>query len=586
MEKISLTIDGRSVTVPANYTVLQAAKELSINIPTLCYLKETNEIGACRMCLVEVKGARSLQASCVLPVSQGMEIQTNTPLLRKTRRTLLELILSNHNRECTMCSRNKNCELQSLAEELGIRELSFQGESPRLHLDSLSLSIVRDPEKCILCRRCVAVCHQVQQVGVIQATHRGFHTMIEPAFGLSLDEVACIKCGQCIQACPVAALKEKDDTEKVWQALGNPELHVVVQTAPAVRVALGEEFGTESGEIVTGKMVTALKSLGFAKVFDTDFAADLTIMEEGHELLHRLKEGGTLPLITSCSPGWVKFLEHNYPQYLDNLSTCKSPQQMMGAVLKTYYAKVAEVDPAKMFVVSVMPCIAKKYEAGRPEMNSSGYQDVDAVLTTRELAQMIKQAGLDFMGLPEGEYDHPLGEATGAGVIFGVTGGVMEAALRTVVEVVTGQEQEEIEYEAVRGVEGIKEVTLPVGELTVKAAVVHGIANARQLLERMKSGEAEYHFVEVMACPGGCVNGGGQPVRTAKERQLKDYRVVRAQGIYQDDRQSKLRKSHKNEAVQKLYREYLQHPNSEIAHKLLHTHYVPREKHLTLREKD
>ncbi|MGF7184649.1 NADP-reducing hydrogenase subunit HndD [Desulfitispora alkaliphila] len=577
MKKINLTIDGHSVTVPADFTVLQAARELKINIPTLCFLKEINEIGACRMCLVEVKGARSLQASCMLPVSEGMEVKTNTAHLRKTRRTLLELILSNHNRECTTCHRNSNCELQVLAEELGIREIRYPGESPQFETDELSPSIVRDPSKCILCRRCVAVCHKVQQVGVIQATERGFDTKVEPAFNLSLDQVPCINCGQCIQACPVAALREKDDTDKVWEALDNPDLHVVVQTAPAVRVALGEEFGLPSGTIVTGKMVTALKNLGFAKVFDTDFAADLTIMEEGHELLGRLEAGGNLPLITSCSPGWVKFLEHYYPDFIDNLSTCKSPQQMMGAILKSYYAKQAGVDPEKVYVVSVMPCIAKKFEANRPELNHDGLKDVDAVISTRELAQMIKQAGLKFNRLPDSEYDNPLGESTGAAVIFGTTGGVMEAALRTVVEVVTGKKQEEIEYEAVRGLEGVKEVALPVGDITVKAAIVHGTGNARKLLEKIKAGEAQYHFVEVMACPGGCVNGGGQPIRTAVEKDATDFRAVRAEGIYKDDKQSKLRKSHQNPAVQKLYKEYLDKPNSELAHKLLHTHYTKRE---------
>lgn len=586
MKNINLTIDGHSVTVPANYTVLQAARELKINIPTLCYLKEINEIGACRMCLVEVKGARSLQASCVLPVGEGMEIRTNTAILRKTRRTLLELILSNHNRECTTCHRNNNCELQSLAEELGVREIRYEGENSPCEIDSLSPSIVRDQSKCILCRRCVAVCHQVQQVGVIQATERGFNTKIEPAFGRSLNQVACINCGQCIQVCPVAALREKDDTDRVWEALETPELHVVVQTAPAVRVALGEEFGLPSGTIVTGKMVTALKNLGFTKVFDTDFAADLTIMEEGYELLDRLQNGGTLPLITSCSPGWVKFLEHNYPDFIDNLSTCKSPQQMMGAVLKSYYAKQVGVDPAKVFVVSVMPCVAKKYEANRPELNHNGLKDVDAVLSTRELAQMIKQAGLKFNDLPDGEYDNPLGESTGAAVLFGATGGVMEAALRTVVEVVTGKEQETIEYEAVRGIDGVKEVALPVGDITVKAAVVHGTGNARKLLDKIRAGEAEYHFVEIMACPGGCVNGGGQPIRSASEKDQTDFRVVRAEGIYKDDRQSKLRKSHENPAVQKLYSDYLEKPNSELAHQLLHTHYVKRDKFLTTDEEN
>lgn len=570
MDKVTITIDGRSVTVPGNYTVLQAARELNIHIPTLCYIKEINEIGACRMCLVEVKGARALQASCVLPVAEGMEIKTNTPLLRDTRRTILELILSNHNRECTICARNRNCELQTLAEELGIREIRFQGESPEPKVDDLSPAIVRDGSKCILCRRCVAVCHQVQRVGVIQATQRGFYTSIEPAFGMSLNEVACINCGQCIQACPVAALREKDDTEKVWAALSNPDLHVVVQTAPAVRIALGEEFGLEPGTIVTGKMVAALRRLGFQKVFDTDFAADLTIMEEGHELIGRIQNGGTLPLITSCSPGWVRFLEHYYPDFMGNLSTCKSPQQMMGAVLKTYYAQKVGIDPAKIYVVSVMPCTAKKFECQRPEMNSSGYRDVDVVLTTRELARMIKESRIEFNNLSDEEYDHPLGEATGAGVIFGATGGVTEAALRTVVEVLTGKECNTLEYESVRGIEGVKEVTLKIGDLELKAAIAHGTGNARKLLDKIAGGEEKYHFIEIMACPGGCLTGGGQPIRSAKEKFDTDFRVVRAQAIYRVDQASKLRKSHENPEIKKIYEDFLGKPNSHKAHELLH----------------
>lgn len=577
MKKVTLTIDGRSVTVPEDYTVLQAARELNISIPTLCFLKDINQIGACRMCLVEVKGARALQASCVLPVSEGMEVSTNTPLLRETRKTIMELILSNHHRECTTCVRSQNCELQNLARQLGIREIWFNTEPFETSVDSLSPSIVRDQSKCILCRRCVAVCHEVQGVGVIQATNRGFHTTIEPAFGMSLSEVACINCGQCIQACPVAALREKDDTEKVWDALGNPELHVVVQTAPAVRVALGEEFGMEPGTIVTGKMAKALRMLGFDKVFDTDFAADLTIMEEGTELIGRIQNGGKLPLITSCSPGWVKFLESYYPDFIDNLSTCKSPQQMMGAVIKTYYAEKAQIDPSKIFVVSIMPCTAKKFECRRPEMKGSGYQDVDVVLTTRELAQMIKQSNIDFKHLGNEEFDSPLGESTGAAVIFGATGGVMEAALRTVAEVLTGQEAAGIEYQAVRGTEGVKEATVMIGDLELKAAVAHGTANARVLLDRIRAGEAHYHFLEIMACPGGCVTGGGQPIRTAEEKLYNDFRAIRAEAIYRADELHQNRKSHLNPEIKKIYDEFLGLPNSHKAHELLHTHYVKRD---------
>lgn len=574
---VNITIDGMAVSVPKSYTVLEAAKSMNINIPTLCYLKGVNEIGACRMCVVEVEKARSLQASCVLPVSEGMVVKTNSQRVRESRKTTLELLLSRHNRECTTCDKNLNCELQKLCEELNIKEVPFEGYDIKYKVDDVSPSIVRDASKCILCGRCVSVCKDVQGVGVVDFTNRGYKTMVGPAFDKSMNDIGCINCGQCIKVCPVGALTEKDDTEKVWSALSNPDLHVVVETAPAVRVGLGEEFGMEKGARVTGKMVAALRRLGFKKVFDTDFAADLTIMEEGTELLSRVKNGGKLPLITSCSPGWIKFCEHYYPEFLDNLSTCKSPQQMFGAVAKSYYAEKAGIDPSKVYVVSVMPCTAKKYECKRPELSSTGYPDVDVVLTTRELAKMIKQARIDFAKLEDAKFDSILGESTGAAVIFGATGGVMEAALRTVAEVVTGKEMENIEYTAVRGLEGIKEAEVQIGDLKVKAAVVHGTGNAKLLLEKIKSGEADYHFIEVMGCPGGCINGGGQPF-TLDKGEAEGIKVSRIDSIYKIDKSMPIRKSHLNPEVKALYEEYLKEPNSHKAHELLHTHYTKRDK--------
>lgn len=581
MDLVNVTIDGQKLQVPKDYTVLQAAKSAGIDIPTLCYLKDINEIGACRMCVVEVQGARSLQAACVLPVSEGMVVKSNTPAVRESRRVTLELILSNHDRKCLTCVRSGSCELQKLAEDMKITDINFDGETYRLPLDDFSPSIVRDPNKCILCRRCVSVCKNVQTAAVIDTNERGFKTIIGSAFNKGLNEIPCTMCGQCVTACPVGALREKDDTDRVWQALADEKLHVVVQTAPAVRVALGEEFGMPIGTRVTGKMVAALKRLGFARVFDTDTAADLTIMEEGTELLERINKGGKLPLITSCSPGWIKFAEHNYPEFLDNLSTCKSPHEMFGAVLKSYYAEKEGIDPANVFVVSIMPCTAKKFEARRPELSSSGYPDVDVVLTTRELARMIRQAGINFTALDDEQFDDPMGEATGAGVIFGATGGVMEAALRTVAEILAGKPVDDIEYNQVRGIEGIKEATVklagPTMNITLKAAVAHGLGNARKLLDRIKSGEAQYHFVEIMACPGGCVTGGGQPIQPSKVRNGIDIKAERAKAIYEEDRNLPIRKSHENPKVKQLYREYFGAPGSHKAHELLHTHYTKRE---------
>lgn len=576
---VNITIDGQELSVPNSYTVLEAAREAGIDIPTLCYLKDINEVGACRVCVVEVEGARNLVASCVQPISDGMVIKTHSKRVRRSRKTNLELLLANHDRECLTCNKNGSCELQTLSDELGVSDRNFEGVKREGHFDDLSASVVRDSSKCILCGRCVNVCKQTQGVGILDFVNRGFETVVAPAFEMSLTEVPCISCGQCINVCPVGALTEKDSTDLVWDALENDDLHVIVQTAPAVRSALGEEFGYSIGTGVTGKMVSALKKLGFAKVFDTNFAADLTIMEEGYELLGRVNNGGTLPMITSCSPGWINYIENFYPEFLDNLSSCKSPQQMFGAIAKSYYAEKFDLDPKKIFVASVMPCVAKKGEMKRPEMEANGLRDVDAVITTRELAKMIKEARIDFNKLEDASFDKVLGEYTGAGVIFGATGGVMEAALRTVVEVVTGDELENLDYKAVRGIDGVKEATLEIGDLTVNAAIAHGTANASKLLEKVKSGEKDYHFIEIMACPGGCVNGGGQPFVNAEIRNNIDIRVERAQVLYSEDASLPLRKSHKNPEIQALYSEYLGEPNGHKSHELLHTHYGQKDKY-------
>lgn len=576
MSMVNIKINGMELSVPAEYTVLEAARENGIEIPTLCYLKDVSKTGSCRMCIVEVKGARALQAACVYPVSEGLEVFTNTPKVRQQRKVTLELLLSNHDRQCLSCARNRSCELQALADELGVTEISYEGEMNTYDIDDVSPSLIRDNNKCILCRRCVNMCKDVQTVAVIDTMERGFKTKIASAFEMPLADTSCVNCGQCIISCPTGALKEKDNTKEVWDAIADPDKVVVVQTAPAVRAGLGEEFGYPMGTPVTGKMAAALRRMGFDKVFDTDTGADLTIMEEANELIERVQNGGKLPMITSCSPGWIKFCEHNFPDFIDNLSSCKSPHEMFGAVIKSYYAKKNDIDPKSIYVVSVMPCVAKKFEAGRPEMECDGLRDVDAVISTRELAKMIKEAGIMFAKLPDEEFDVPFERASGAGVIFGATGGVMEAALRTAADVLNGKSVEEIEYTAVRGVEGIKEATVNMGGMDVKVAVANGLGNARKLLNSIREGKADYHFIEIMACPGGCVNGGGQPIVPSREKMDIDVRAERAKALYAEDNNSVIRKSHENPDMDTLYNDFFGKPGSHLAHELLHTTYTNR----------
>lgn len=576
MSMVNITIDGKAVQVPQGTTVLEAAREAGINIPTLCYLKGINEIGACRMCLVEIKGARALQAACVYPVAEGNEILTASPAVKEARRVDLELLLSNHKKDCLTCIRSTNCELQTLARELNVSDIPYEGEMCDAPIDDSSTSLIRDPKKCIACRRCVGACKD-QAIGVIDALNRGFKTDIGAAFNQPMSNVGCVFCGQCIISCPVGALYEKDAIQDVWAAINDPEKIVIAQTAPAVRATIGEEFGVPIGTPSTRRMVGSLLRLGFDKVFDTDTGADLTIMEEGHELLERIQHGGVLPMITSCSPGWIKFCEHYYPDLLPHLSSCKSPHIMFGAMIKGYYAQKKGIDPSKIVVVSVMPCTSKKYETSRPEMQVGGLRDVDYSLTVRELATMIREARIDFMS-SDGDFENPFGDASGAGVIFGVTGGVMEAALRTVADILSGKDLEDFEYKEVRGVEGVKETSLDLGlGKPVKIAVAHGLKNARVLLDKLRAGELDdYAFIEIMACPGGCVNGGGQPIQPARVRNVIDVRAERAKALYKEDERLPIRKSHKNPVMDVLYKEFFGEPGSEKAHLYLHTHYQER----------
>ncbi len=577
MEMINCKVNGIAVSVPKGSTILEAARVAGVEIPTLCYMKKINEIGACRICVVEATGARGLVTACVYPVNEGMEIQTNTAKVRQARKTTLELMLSTHDKRCLSCVRSTNCELQKLCQEYGVDASTFEGYKPTYELDTSSPHLVRDNNKCILCRRCVAVCRE-QHVAVIGANDRGIDTSIGSAFKVGLNETSCISCGQCVAVCPTAALTVKDDTDKVWDALSDPTKHVVVQTAPAIRATLGECFGMPIGTNVEGKMVAALRRLGFDRVFDTDFAADVTIVEEANELVERIKNNGTLPMITSCSPGWIKFCEFYYPEMISHLSTCKSPQQMAGAIIKTYYASKMGIDPKDIVSVSVMPCTAKKFEIGRDDESAAGVPDVDISITTVELGRMIQRAGLKFVDLPDEEFDSPLGEDTGAAVIFGATGGVMEAALRTANDWLTGKSNLDVDYNAVRGTESIKEAAVEINGMTIKVAVASGASAAKEVMDKIKSGEADWTFVEIMGCPGGCVNGGGQPIQPQYVRDTVDLKAVRAKALYDQDAGMALRKSHESPVVKALYSEWYDGFGGHKAHHDLHTSYVARKK--------
>jgi len=579
-KKVSVTVNGKEVKVNEGTTILEASRQAGYEIPTLCYLKEVNDDTNCRICVVEVKGARNMVASCQAVVYDGMEIKTNTPKVRANRKMTIELILSNHERKCLSCPRSTNCELQKLALDYGCDEEKFKGEVLKFDIKGKDGTIVRDNNKCVLCRRCIAVCRDVQQIGVLGANARGFKTYVSCAFDKELNEVPCVACGQCVAVCPVAAIAERDDTKKATAFIADPGLHVIVGTAPAVRVALGESFGLSVGTDVEGKMVAALKNLGFDKVFDINLTADLTIMEEGAELLERLNDpDAVLPMITSCSPGWVNHAELAYPELIKNLSSCKSPQQMFGAIMKTYYAKKMGIDVSKIKVVTIMPCIAKKDEAVRDNQAASGYADIDAVLTTRELAKMISEAGIDFNGLKNENFDDPMGKASTAGLIFGATGGVMEASLRTVSEIVEGKPLSKIDFTAVRGTKGVKTAEVKIGDKNLRICVISGLGNAKPILDEIKQGNSPYHFIEIMACPGGCVTGGGQPVRPSSLQNQLSLKEARAKTIYAKDKKSKLRKSHDNPLIKEIYNEYLDKPGSHKAHEILHTSYSKKDKY-------
>jgi iron-only hydrogenase group A len=569
---VQLTINNIKVNAEEGMTILDAAKSVGIKIPTLCHMKDLTPTGACRICVVEVEGQRGLIPSCAYPVAEGMVVHTNSTRVRRARKTIVELLIENHPQDCLICVRNKNCELQDLSETYGVREHRYFGESKSHAIDTSSPSLERDPAKCILCGRCVRACNEIQKIGAIDFANRGFNSIVTTPYNKGLNISDCILCGQCILVCPTAALREKSSLKEVTNALNSKNKFTVVQIAPAVRASLGEEYGLPIGTNVTGKLVTALRRVGFDRVFDTNFGADLTIMEESAELIDRIQNKKTLPMFTSCCPGWIKWIEQNKPELLGHISTCKSPQEMTGAIIKSYFAKKMNLNPADIFVVSIMPCTVKKFEAQRPELSEEYLQDCDAVLTTRELARLFKMCGIDFNELPEDNFDNPLGESTGAAVIFGATGGVMEAALRTAYYKLTGKNLEKLELEDVRGLEGIREKTVKINEnLEIKVAIVNGIGNIKPIIEEIEKGTSPYHFIEVMTCPGGCINGGGQPIQSDPEKVVR-----RIKSLYEIDMKSKNRQSHENESIKQLYKEFLGEPNSHKAHELLHTHYVNR----------